>query len=330
VTLVLGMDIGGTHSRARLASADGATVAEAESGSASLTAAGPERAEKAVADLLTALGLRGAAVLDPFGAAAAQQQLGSAEVHEPVKPGSPGEQRFEPLRVICVGTAGSGSPASVKWFKDRLSPLTSTSRVIVVNDSRLALPAAGLDEGIAVISGTGSTAIGVAAGREERAGGWGYLLGDEGSGYWIAREGIRLILARHDAHEDLGPIGAVLLDHSITGATEPLALLHRFHERPSPDGWARLAPLILDCSDPAADGITRDAAAALARLAAAVAERLPPSPNVVLAGGLLSNHLGLAGGTKAAVESSVPGAAVRLAIEPPVAGAVRMALDAAR
>ncbi len=131
MTLVLGMDIGGSCSRGRLASGDGTTIAEAQAASASLTAAGPERAGRALDELLIALGLR------------------------PV-----GER--ETLAAVCVGTAGSGSAAAADWFARRLAPLTTTGTVIVVNDSRLALPAAGIDEGIAVISGTGSTAVGVA------------------------------------------------------------------------------------------------------------------------------------------------------------------------
>ena len=210
MTLVLGMDIGGTQARARLATADGTIVAEAEAASASLTAAGRARAGRALDELLAALGLHGPA-----------DASGLRETWDAACP--PGHQSLETLDAICVGTAGSGSPASVEWFEHRLASLTTTKTIIVVNDSRLALPAAGLDEGIAVVSGTGSTAVGVVSGREERAGGWGYLLGDEGSGYWIAREGIRRILDRHDAHDDPGPLGAALLDDSVTGAADPFA-----------------------------------------------------------------------------------------------------------
>ena len=73
------------------------------------------------------------------------------------------------------------------------------------------LAAGGLSDGIACIAGTGSIAVGVVAGREERAGGWGYLLGDEGSGYWVASMAVRELAERHDGHRELGPLGTAVL-----------------------------------------------------------------------------------------------------------------------
>ena len=73
------------------------------------------------------------------------------------------------------------------------------------------LAADGLTEGIACIAGTGSIAVGIAAGREERCGGWGYLLGDEGSGYWVVREALRELVLRRDTHAPLGPLGAAVM-----------------------------------------------------------------------------------------------------------------------
>ncbi len=152
----------------------------------------------------------------------------------------------------------------------------------------------------------------------------------------MAREGVRHLLRRHDAGEDLGPLGSVLLGHDASGATDPLSLIHRFHEQPSPDGWARLATLVLDCGDPAAETIAAEAAGELARLADAVARRLLPLAEweeglpVVLAGGLMTHHRRLADRTRAAIECAIPEAVVSVAADPPVAGAVRMALRAVR
>jgi N-acetylglucosamine kinase-like BadF-type ATPase len=297
---VLGMDIGGTRSRARLAigTATADVVAESEAPSASLTAAGLEQAGRSVAALLAGVGL-------------------SAE-------------DAESLDAICVGSAGSGSTAAVGWLVGLLAPLARGGRasVGVVNDSLLALPAAGLDEGIAVICGTGSTAVGVRGSRVERAGGWGYLLGDEGSGYWITREAVRELVRRSDDHEQPGALGAALL--GATGLPEPLALVQRWHQEPNPAMWASLAPAVLDCDDSAAKTILEAAARSLARLAAVVAERLAwPAAGVVpvvLAGGLVTQHPGLALATRTRVERTVGRANVQVASEPPVAGAVRLAV----
>ncbi|HEY0941191.1 MAG TPA: BadF/BadG/BcrA/BcrD ATPase family protein [Steroidobacter sp.] len=62
------------------------------------------------------------------------------------------------------------------------------------------------EDGISVIAGTGSVAYGQYAGREARAGGWGELIGDEGSAYWIAREGLNLFSRMSDGRTGRGPL----------------------------------------------------------------------------------------------------------------------------
>lgn len=62
------------------------------------------------------------------------------------------------------------------------------------------------EDGISVIAGTGSVAYGQYAGREARAGGWGELIGDEGSAYWIAREGLNLFSRMSDGRTTRGPL----------------------------------------------------------------------------------------------------------------------------
>ncbi|MDY6945460.1 MAG: BadF/BadG/BcrA/BcrD ATPase family protein [Pseudomonadota bacterium] len=64
----------------------------------------------------------------------------------------------------------------------------------------------GCKDGISVIAGTGSVAYGQYAGREARAGGWGELIGDEGSAYWIAREGLNLFSRMSDGRAARGPL----------------------------------------------------------------------------------------------------------------------------
>jgi N-acetylglucosamine kinase-like BadF-type ATPase len=61
-------------------------------------------------------------------------------------------------------------------------------------------------DGISVIAGTGSIAYGEYAGRTARAGGWGEIIGDEGSAYWIAREGMNLFSRMSDGRASRGPL----------------------------------------------------------------------------------------------------------------------------
>jgi len=294
VTTVLGLDIGGTRTRARLVT-DGVVVAESASGSASLAAAGRERAAEVLEELLSKL-------------------PNSAELA---------------LDAICVGSAGTGADEADAYLLERLRPLTATGTVVVVNDAHLVLAAEQLEDGVAVIAGTGSIALGHFAGREQRAGGWGYLLGDEGSGYWIVREALRELARRHDTGTALGALGSALLD--ATGRRDVAALMQRFYDRPRPENWASVAELVLEVHDPASDSILRSAADHVARLALEVLRRLdgPDTLPIILAGGLLVGSRELSSLTRSAIERSVPHAQVRVASQPPVAGAVNLALAAA-
>jgi glucosamine kinase len=288
LTRVLGLDIGGTSTRARLV-ADGVVVSDATTASASLTAVGREQATAVLDDLLAGL---------------------------------PGLD--SPLDAVCAGAAGSRTGHETGDFlRARLTPITRSGDVVVVDDASLVLPAVGLAEGVAVICGTGSIATGSWRGREAWAGGWGYLLGDEGSGYWIVRAAVRALLGRRTSGLPPGDLGACLL--GAASAPDLDALRAEFYRRPEPGNWARHAPVILDCADPEVAGLVRQAASDLAGLAAQVAGQLEAADApVALAGGLMANQR-LCAATVAAIGAVLPASPVRLLREPPVAGAVRFA-----
>jgi glucosamine kinase len=290
---VLGLDIGGTLSRAQLCE-DGDVVAEGEAASASVVAVGAASARTALTELLGQLPL----------------------AHRPR------------LDAICVGSAGTSVPGTRRFLTRHLAPLTRSGQVIIVKDAMLILPAAGLAAGIALICGTGSVAFGSHQGRDVQAGGWGYLLGDEGGGYWMVRAAVRTLLDRRDRGAPLGELGDRLLE--ATGTDHAGALHEMFYARTQPRYWAGLAPLVLDSADPAAATITAGAAAALAGLAVSAAERLgdPPSLPVVLSGGLF-RHAGLEIAVREAIGQARPGSEVRTLTRQAVTGAVRLAQAAA-
>ena len=99
------------------------------------------------------------------------------------------------------GIAGSDHPVHRQRVIDSLKIFFPHGNFIVDTDARIALTGAvGFGAGVVIISGTGSVAFGRnAKGDEARAGGWGPTLGDEGSGYWIAREGLSAVVRAHDA-----------------------------------------------------------------------------------------------------------------------------------
>jgi glucosamine kinase len=188
---------------------------------------------------------------------------------------------------------------------------------------------------VGVICGTGSIAVGTWQGREARTGGFGYLLGDEGSGYWITRAAVRALLDRRDRGVPLGTLGEVLL--TAAGASHIDELHRMFYDFPHPRRWARHAPAVLDADDPAARSIAVEAAQALAGLADSAMRRLAgaddptalaPLP-VVLGGGLMG-HPRLREAAVIAVRGVLPGHEVLALTDPPVAGAVRLAGAAAR
>lgn len=285
---MLGIDIGGTHSRARLVRGD-RPVAEATAPSASAAGAGPEAAASALRTLLARL---------PLGEVA-------------------------PLGAVCVGAAGTVDGTGAGWIQTELRPLTA-GPVLVVEDVALPLAAAGLDDGVSLICGTGSAGWGRYAGRSARAGGWGYLLGDEGGGYWIVRRALQAVLGRRDRGVDLGALAADLAH--AAGADDAREVWRRAYADPRPGAWARLAPAVLASADPAVEAILAEGGSALARLAEVVLDRLggPDDLPIVLAGGVLE-HPRARAAASAALARAWPDRPLVFPAEPPVAGAARLA-----
>jgi glucosamine kinase len=280
---VLGIDIGGSSSRARL-SAGGKVIAESEGAGANVAVLPAAVVERRVTALLAELG-----------------------------PASP--------VACCAGAAGAEVRDARVRLEQLLVRLLPNCRVEVVHDTNLVLAAAGMDAGIALIAGTGSVAYGRdRSGRESRAGGWGWLLGDEGSATWLAREAAREVLRRAEAGEPAGALSEGLLAAvRVRGARELTGRLHTFRE---PRRWAALAHVVFEAAsaDAGAEALVERAADGLSDLVERVRAELSIKGPVVLAGGLLLNHARL----ESAVRLRLGPATLRLE-EPPVAGAVRLA-----
>jgi N-acetylglucosamine kinase-like BadF-type ATPase len=173
----------------------------------------------------------------------------------------------------CFGM--SGGPEDKQAILREILP---ANVVVVTDDAVIALAGATAGEpGIATIAGTGSIAFGRnAAGRTARTGGWGYIFGDEGGGFDIARQALRAALR---AEEGWGPPTALvraLLD--ATGSADANGALHRFYTQDWPRSRvAALAPLV-DEAAMAGDAVARDilynAAQQLAMLTSSVRHQL--------------------------------------------------------
>ena len=286
---VLGIDIGASHSRARLVVGPD-VVAEALASSASVAAEGAQTAIAALDELLG--------------------QLPLDERH--------------PLDAVCVGAAGTVREDVLDLFEARLARFTTGGRVLIVGDGYLVLPAADLLEGVGVICGTGTVAVACLGDRVTRSGGWGYLLGDEGSGYWMVRSAIRALLDRRDRARPLGPLGADLLE--AVGVARVEELLDQVYEDPRPGRWAAYAPAVLHSSDPVSVRFVEEAADALDRLVDAALDALdqPPGLPIVLAGGLTGDPA-FREAVTGFLRRARPASVVSVLEEPPIVGAVRLA-----
>jgi N-acetylglucosamine kinase-like BadF-type ATPase len=221
----------------------------------------------------------------------------------------------------CAGAAGAEVPAGRGHLEKLLKALLPGCRIAVVHDARLVLSAAQTDEGIALISGTGSVAYGrTSDGREARVGGWGWRVGDDGSGAWITREAAREVMQRADSGRQVGELGSRLL--AACRARDTVQLLGKLNRLREPMEWAAMANVVFEAADldPGAQSVVLRCASALSDLARSVQTSLRIDGPVVLAGGLLLNQPRL----ECAVREQLGAVCIRLE-EPPVAGAVRLA-----
>lgn len=183
---------------------------------------------------------------------------------------NPGSIRFA---AACFGMSGGPDDK-----REILAGILRADRLIVTTDAEIALAGATeTGQGIIVIAGTGSIAYGRnGEGRAARAGGWGYVFGDEGGAFDIVRQALR---ASMRMEEGWGPATA-LRDALIeaTGAANANDTLHRFYTPEWPRSRAAsLAPLVdqaADNGDLVALQIIHDAAMHLATLAGSVRGQL--------------------------------------------------------
>jgi glucosamine kinase len=237
---ILGIDGGGTRTRASLVAAD-EVLAYAESGSIKRLRVGAETAETNLRALLK----------DVF------DQAGSARVV-----------------AACCGVASASMPGITEWITSVFNDF-GIERSEIVGDEVIALDAAFQGgPGILQIAGTGSNTVGRAPdGSRENAGGWSSRLGDEGSGYWIGINAVRRALIAYDREQPT----QVLEKVGETWGTPTIdELINVGDGTPAPD-FAALAPLIdelAEAGDPVALDVVRQAAADLVAFVLLVREKL--------------------------------------------------------
>jgi N-acetylglucosamine kinase-like BadF-type ATPase len=166
---VIAVDGGGTKTVGLLADQAGAVLANAEAGGSNAHALPLNVVKKNLSSLVS--------------------QLISAAGIEPGQ-----------VAGICLGLAGIDRPADKVLISNIVTEFLPLAKILAMNDSVIALIGGCLKPyGIIVIAGTGSIAYGInKEGKDTRAGGWGHILGDEGSGYAIGLKALRAVCRAHD------------------------------------------------------------------------------------------------------------------------------------
>lgn len=233
------------------------------------------------------------------------------------------------------GIAGADHPAHRQEVVDSLSVFFPRGNFTVDNDARIALTGAiGFGAGAVVIAGTGSVAFGRnEEGVEVRVGGWGPTIGDEGSGFAIARQGLAAVMRAFDGRGPTTSMTDLLLEqHSMKPEDVPRFV---YAQTTHADDIARFGKLVIEAAghnDPVACEILERAASELAASVLAVARRLElnahPFP-VAYVGGAFNAGEPLLGPMKKGILAGAPLAQVGPPQHTPVEGAAQMAKRAA-
>lgn len=296
---VIGIDAGGTKTVCLVADERGAIVAESRGAGANLHAAGEAGVERALHDVL-ADALAG--------------------------------RHIEPS-AICLGMAGIDRDDEARVIHRIMRRLGQRSRVVVVNDALIALVAGAKDApGIVIIAGTGSIVYGRdQRGYAARAGGWGHMIGDEGSGYWIGREALSAVMRAEDGRGPETELSASMLEHF--DVTDVSRLPRIVYDRESPRvAVAALGPIVqcaADHGDAVAMRTLERAAEELVLAARSVTTRLEMRGDpfaFFLAGGVFRVVPRLVAELRPRLIEVAPRSQVEVLEEEPAVGAVWLAL----
>lgn len=226
------------------------------------------------------------------------------------------------------GLSGGDRPEDHRKLRPHLEHLSPNIRMS--NDAELVLAALPHSIGLVVVAGTGSIAFGYgASGTRVRAGGWGQILGDEGSGYDLARQMLLAFTAQVDGRGPATDCFDRVMEH--LRLEEPFQLIQWVYAQDRTKGdIAALSAIVLaaaDAGDAVARNIVASSAQELAHTARAAARRLdlPPPLPLALTGGLLTGSERFRREFLSAFEEEFPSLDIRLVTDPALAAAQALA-----
>lgn len=234
--------------------------------------------------------------------------------------------------VAGFGIGGLDTETDFKVVDAFLNELSFVDRRRVVNDVRIAHYAVtGGDAGVTVISGTGAIAFGMdGAGNDYRCNGWGWIIGDEGSGFYTARRGLQEAAKAYDGR---GP-GTELVERARNhfGVDDFESVLTTIHDATGhPKQIAPFAESVADAAttgDETARRIVADAVDELAHSAVTVHEQLRIAPPVAISclGGLGATPL-FQEEFKSVIRDRLPVSRLLEPVENPVVGAFALVAE---
>lgn len=253
-----------------------------------------------------------------------------------------GQARIEPQQITaaCIGLAGVSHPDHYRSMLAALKEALPIDDMTLETDARVALAGAtGNQPGVVVIAGTGSIACGInSQGRFARAGGWGPVMGDEGSGSYIGRRALEAVVMAFDRRGERTTMIEPVLRHF--GVSSPPELPPVIYDSSSKEKGevmgmiAQLSGIVVKAAqegDKVATEILLDAATELARAAVAVIEQLSMEGSefrVAYVGGVFEAGELILGPLREEVQKVAPKAVIAAPIDPPVIGAVKMVIAA--
>jgi glucosamine kinase len=303
--IVLGIDGGGTSTRAVLATGNGTILGFGRAGSSNY---------------------------DDVGVEASQENIRLAVEQAWLQAG----RAPRPADAAFLGLAGVVSDAD-RAIISRISSnlaLAAAGFTSIDHDIRIALAGGlALKPGIVLIVGTGSSCYGRRAdGSSCRVGGWGHLLDDGGSSYYLGLEAIRAVVRSVDGR--LGSSSLVGHILSALDVQDEQEIMHRLYHPQMPRAEiAGLAPLVLKAAqqgDALAQKIVKDGQNELAQLVEVAAHRLkfePDDLHVTMTGGLAHSGDYFKRGIYAAIYTRLPGAHIQEPLLAPVLGAALLAIQ---
>jgi len=300
---VLGIDAGGTKTVCLLANSQGEIVSEGRGPGANLHTAGELAVEKVLH-------------------AAMEAAIGDRDIIP---------------AAVCLGIAGVDRDDEEMAVRAIMRRIGYKSRVLVVNDALIGLVAGARDEpGIAINAGTGSIVYGRNAKFEAaRAGGWGHMIGDEGSGYWIGRESLAAVMRAFDGRGPETSLTADILSYfNVNDESRlPRIVYDREQPRSSVAALGPIAQRAAEQGDAVAVRILERAAEELVLAARSVATRLEMRGDAFsfyLAGGAFRVVPWLVDELKRRLSEVAPRAQVESLDQEPAVGAVWLALAETR